>query len=345
MKRVLWLAVAASLVTLHVAARNTAPLPTWNEAERQTMEKSGWLAGGQILGSDALPDSPTPAHPLDLGAPTAADLAADQAPATPVPEQFLTAYFDARPESFLIDPQGLLDPHCADGQRAFLTAHAADSPIDLFVYVFAKEQEIPGEVRGEELAERCFATGRPAMLVYYFLAAPQRAMLYVSPSLPELISPIEQRRALQSAITQATEKSAQTEQLQAFTAEMARRIYRMEQLLHGISGDADEAKAAQTRAAKLAKKSSSMAERWARWRPLVEQLAIPGLLLGGMLAVLLGIIVWRRWRAIYRFLEFAVEPRLVGEQAAGVGAVISFASADLPPASQRNQVAEFLRRA
>jgi len=346
MNRLLWLTVTASLAGPCLAARSNAPLPTWNEADRKVMEKSGWLAGGQILGGGAEADAPQPApvHPPDLGQPTAADLAADQVPASPVPEKYLTAYFDARPKTFLIDPQGLLDRQCSHDQLAFLTAHAADSPIDLFIYVFAKDQEIPGEVRGEELSERCFASGRPALLAYYFLGAPQHARLYLSPSLPDVISPGEQRRALQSSITKATEKSGQQKQLQAFTDELARRIYRMEQLLHGISNDADDAKAAQTRAAKLAKKSSSMAERWARWRPLAEDLAIPGLLLGSLLAASLGMIGWRRWRATYRFPEIAVEPRLGGDHAAGVGAVISFASADLPPASQRNQVAHFVRR-
>jgi hypothetical protein len=54
---------------------------------------------------------------------------------------------------------------------------------------------------------------------------------------------------------------------------------------------------------------------------------------------------WLRRRARYRFPELDVEPRLGGAHAAGVGAVISFASAALPPASQRDQVPDYLRRA
>ena len=346
MKHLLWLALAAWLSGPVLSARNTAPLPTWNEAERKAMEKSGWLAGGQILGGSPEGDSQrdATAHPLDLGKPSAAELAAEQTPATPVPEKFLTVYFDARPETFLIDPQGLLDERSARDEAAFLTAHAADSPIDLYIYVFAKDQEIPGEVRGEELSERCFATGRPAVIVYFFLGSPQRAVLYPSPSLPELISAAEQREALQSAVAQATAKTSPPEQLQAFTAHLASRIYRMEQLLHGIASETEGAKAAQARAAKLAKKSSSLGERLARWRPLAQDLAVPGLLVASLLAAILALIGWRRWRAIYRFPEFAVEPRLGGDHAAGVGAVISFASADLRPAAQRNQVIEYLRR-
>ena len=66
---------------------------------------------------------------------------------------------------------------------------------------------------------------------------------------------------------------------------------------------------------------------------------IPGLL------VALAMGSWFRHRARYRFPDFEVEPRLGGSHAAGVGAVISFASAAVPPASQRDQVPDYLRRA
>ena len=69
-----------------------------------------------------------------------------------------------------------------------------------------------------------------------------------------------------------------------------------------------------------------------------------GLLIASVLAASVGIIGWRRRRATYRFPELFVEPRLGGQHAAGLGAVIAFASADLPPASQRRQVAGYLRR-
>jgi hypothetical protein len=53
---------------------------------------------------------------------------------------------------------------------------------------------------------------------------------------------------------------------------------------------------------------------------------------------------WLRKRAIYRFPELTVEPRLGGVHGAGVGAVISFAGAAVSPASQRDQRPDYLRR-
>lgn len=335
-----WLTLAACLAGPLLQARDTSPLPTLSEAQRKAAATSGRVAGSQVLGGG------TDAEPLpDLGeAPPTADLAPTQAPAVPVPEKYLAAYFDAHPKTFLIDPQGLLDESSGHDLLGLLRGHAGDSPIDLFIYVFAKDQEIPGEVRGEELSERCFATGRPAILVYYFLGAPQQAVLYASPSLPESIPASEQHRALQSAISQACLPASPTAQLQAFTVQLTKRIYRMEQMLHGIAEDPEGSKLSQARSAKLAKKSSSLATYLGRWRPLAQELAIPGLLLASLLAAILGITSWRRRRATYRFPELAVEPRLGGEHAAGVGAVIAFASPNLPPASQRLQVADYLRR-
>ena len=347
MKPWLWLVLAPWLLASWVAARNSAPLPSWTEAQRKAIEANGWLAGERILGAAAEGESQPGAavSPPDLGGgvPTA-DPATPQSPVVPVPEKFLAAYFDARPEGFLIDPQGLLDEGATHEQLALLKAHADDSPIDLYIYVFAKDQEIPGEVRGEELCERCFATERPTILVFYFLGAPQQTVLYTSPTLPEAIPANEQRQALQSAINQASQKTSPREQLEAFTKQLTKRIYRMEQMLHGISDEVDGPKLSRARAAKLEKNSSSLAERWARWRPLAQDLAIPGLLIASVLAASVGLIGWRRRHAIYRFPELSVEPRLGGQHAAGVGAVIAFASPDLPPASQRRQEAGYLRR-
>ena len=85
-----------------------------------------------------------------------------------------------------------------------------------------------------------------------------------------------------------------------------------------------------------------------RLRPLLESARSYTLPVGVMAATLVAacaLSFWTRRRARYRFPEFEVEPRLGGAHAAGVGAVISFASAALPPASQRDQVPDYLRRA
>ncbi len=56
-------------------------------------------------------------------------------------------------------------------------------------------------------------------------------------------------------------------------------------------------------------------------------------------------IMWWKVSARFLFPEFEVEPRLGGSHAAGIGAVISFSSAAIPPARQRDQVPDYMRRA
>ena len=225
----------------------------------------------------------------------------------------------------------------------FLNYHAGDSSIDLFVYVFKGEQDIPGEVREEELIERFFAEGRPAAVVFYYLGAPQRSVLYLSPSLTDAVSAAEQRRALESSVMQAFEKIEPAAQIEAFLVQMSIRLYWMERMIGGDPvAESETAPAARAKAA-AAEESS----KWEWLKPLVEKLrphTMPAAVLLGAALAGLGATAWMRRRARHVFPEFDVEPRLGGAHAAGVGAVISFASASIPPASQRDQVPDYLRR-
>lgn len=78
------------------------------------------------------------------------------------------------------------------------------------------------------------------------------------------------------------------------------------------------------------------------WMKLVGAVVAAGF--GGTLVLCSALMWWRR-RARFRFPEFEVEPRLGGSHAAGIGAVISFGSAAIPPAMQREQLPDYMRRA
>lgn len=347
MKPCLLLAMLLFLPSSVRAARNDPSLPSWNEEERKQLEDSGWVPGALLLTDDPLPAEnakPEP-NPLDAEKPTPEELAeAVGEPTTEIPEKFLPAYFDNRPESFLIDPQRLLDQQDSRDRLAFLATHAGDSAIDLFVYVFGRDQEIPGEVREEELIERFFATGRPAMVVYYHLAQPQRSVLYLSPSLTDTISAAEQRRALTSSVMQALEKADPAGQFEAFVVQMAIRIYWMERMIHGEPSPEDATvQRVHAGAEKKLKKAPTLAERLATVTPVLRPYFLPAGGLTAILALSLGGLWWWNRRATFRLPEFEIEPRLGGHHAAGIGAVISFASPTLPPASQRQQVPDYLR--
>jgi hypothetical protein len=93
------------------------------------------------------------------------------------------------------------------------------------------------------------------------------------------------------------------------------------------------------------KGNSSIASHLAPLKEMAMPYALPvGAVVGGLFLGLILISVFRMKRR-YLFPEFNVEPRLGAAHAAGVGAVISFSSAAIPPSAQRDQMPDYLRRA
>lgn len=320
-------------------------LPVWENKPRAE-QNGGWLPGAILLTDDPLPDEPAKpaAEPLDLEPPTAGEIAGDNTRFPEVPEKFLADYFAERPKSFLVDPQGLLGSADYRDRLAFLNYHASDSSIDLYVYVLDSDQEIPSDVRDEEMVERLFNEGRPAAVIFYYLGAPQRSVISLSPSLTDSISAAEQYRALESSIMQAVERTNPSEQFEKFLVQMSIRIYWMERMMSGTVDVIPRATSLGASEKQEAHPSPIRSAKFYRLQESFNKLAIPVSLLGGLLIAALGLNYWLRKRARYRFPELEVEPRLGGAHAAGVGAVISFASAAVPPASQRDQMPEYLRR-
>ena len=298
-----------------------------------------WLAmlAAAILTAGAARAGDESVEPLDIAPPTAADPATSAAPTEVLPEEFREGYFGGRPRGLLVDPQGLLKPDESRDRLAFLKDHAADSRIDLFVYVFKGNQKIPEQVRTGELMERFFSSGRPAALVFYYLGAPGRANLFLSPSLTDVVSVPEQHRALDSSVMQASAQTDPSAQFETFLIQMSRSVYWMERVVEGPGGARDAASGFGKKTKTPEKKSSTMEklrpylEMAARFRMAAAVAAC--VLIAGWLAL-----VCLRHRSRYRLPVVEVEPRLGGDHAAGVGAVISFASAAVSPASQRHRL-------
>jgi len=260
-----------------------------------------------------------------------------------IPKKFRSSYFEERPKSFLIDPQGLLSRVDYKDRLGFLNYHADDSAIDLYVYVFKGDQEIPFEVRGEELVERFFKQGRPAAVIFYYMGKPQRAVLHLSPELNDGVLAAEQKRAMESAVIQASKDADPARQFEGFLVQMSIRIYWMEKMLEESAVKGDETGGV-TAATGIPVLKPTLEEKL---QPVIDEFRHFTLqaAAGGVLIVGLMILAGLKRRSRYRFPDFEVEPRLGGPHAAGVGAVISFVSAAVPPASQRDQVPDYLRRA
>ena len=176
------------------------------------------------------------------------------------------------------------------------------------------------------------------------MGSPDRTVLRLSPSLTGKVPVAEQRRALESSVMQALAKVDPSRQFEAFLVQMSIRIYWIERMI----GAVDEHPDVITAPAKVVIGHDRKPKLLKLMEPYLEKVrpyAIRTGLAAGVLFLLLALRFWMKRRALYRFPDFEVEPRLGGAHASGVGGVISFASATVPPASQRDQLPEYLRRA
>jgi hypothetical protein len=319
------------------AAVAEPPMPSWRAEDRKAME-SGELVPGLLLLSEEPPSEE--AGGAGVPEPAAGEIAASEPVAPEVPEAYLNAYFGERPTGFLVDPQGLLGTKDARDRESFLSYHAGDSEVDLFVYVFDGHQAIPAEVREEEVVERFFAEGKPAVVVYYYLGAPQKSDIHVSPRLSEVVSSAEQRRALISSVEEALEKPDALAQFEAFCVQLSIRIYWMERAAGLVKNAPAVPLPRVAKAAAPEKKEDSPALlRAKQWGGLY---GVPCAIVGGALLVAAGGLSVARRRAKFHFPVFEVPPRLGGSHAAGIGAVISFGSTTQSPSAQRNEVPDYL---
>lgn len=315
----------------------TPQLPAWDEADKKALEKGEFIPGLLLLGEETTEEAP---NDPPVPQPTAEELADKEKESPEVAEQYLEAYFGARPSTFLIDPQGLLGTKDGRDRESFLKYHSGDSEVDLFVYLFDGHQAIPSEVREEEINERFFSEGKPAVVVYYYLGAPQKSDLYVSPLLSDAVSSAEQRRALISSVEEALEKPDALAQFEAFCVQLSIRIYWMERAA-GLVKDAvavplTPRMKAKPEVVETEPEAMILAKEWGR------QYGVPAGIMGGAILTVLGGLALIRHRARHRFPVFEVPARLGGAHAAGIGAVISFGSTAQSPSSQRNDVPDYL---
>lgn len=258
----------------------------------------------------------------------------------PVPDAHRKAYFDKKPDGFLVDPQRLLSPMVKRDRAAFLEYHAGDSAIDLHVYLLGGKQEVEA-AECEDVMGRFFSGGKPSAVVWYPFGDPERAVMYLSPGLRGRVSEAESKRALASSVMQAVEKADPAGQLEAFLVQMSIRLYWVERTIGKdaavaqVQGDMEKEAIASP---KKEDPKDRLAEKLEPIRLIAREWAMEAGIVGAALLLLVLLVVFLRLRFRRVLPDFSVEPRLGGEHGAGVGAVISFASASVPPALQRGGI-------
>ena len=337
--------VSAPVDPAQLAEEQLPSLPEWSEEDQRLLDEGTLVPGADLL-SETLgdlelpPPPPLPDPPPEIITPGTGE----QPPAIldgVVGQEFVDEYFGQRPFNYLLDPQELLSRQESADRSSFLQYHAGDSEIDLYVYLFDARQELPEGVTIEQVFEQNFGTGVPSVLVFYYLGMPERSEMALSREIKEVVSLDEQQRALRNAIQEAFEKSDPTYQLDNFTVELSIRLYWFEKALVGHDADPETAGALEVPAVLPDEGLEPIVEGW---RPVLINVAW-GV---GFLVVVAGLGFAGRWiaerRIRYEFPEIESSPLLGAPHAAGVGAVVSFGSAQLPPAKQRDQVPDYLQR-
>lgn len=341
MRRLVRVLLCVPMIALGVTE---PPLPLWEEDAREEMVEDGWSAGDTLLLFGPLPEEEEVLEaPLNMEEPTEEEITEEEKDDDEVAEEYLTQYFAEKPSSHVVDPQNLMDTRQQKDLEAFIDYHGKDSSIDMYVYVFGANQRIPSEVREEEVVERLYSVGKPAVIINYYLGAPQRATVYLSPVLTDAVSAAEQRRALNSSVMKAFVTSKPFDQLESFLVQMSIRIYWMERMIEGTAEETMEVipeEVMNSRSA-LKEEASNTKIEIPVWMKMAAAVAVASC--GGLLTVL-SFAMWWMSRLRFRFPELEVEQRLGGSHAAGIGAVISFSSRAASPARQRDQVPDYMRR-
>lgn len=320
-------------------------LPVWSPDDYEGVKKGEIVAGENFFGQATVDPEATIEPPI-------VNLPEDE----PLPEQKeqdevvlsseqMEAYFLPATErlkgeaDLLVDPQNLLSQQEFRDCASFLNYHSNESEVDIVLYLFDELQDLPEEYGIEtvhQLYEDPAKELGPVVFVYFYLGAPNRAQLMMSPEIRAVIPQDEQERALRAAIAEAFEKTDEALQLDSFLGELSTRLYWIERELE------------------MAGVQEKMTGVLPAVDPLVSERTLEGdgfwIMVRTGLIVLAGLVVfaavwavlrWTTRRRKYYFPEVDDERVFGAPHAAGAGAVVSFGDPHLPPSRQRYHEAGF----
>lgn len=252
-------------------------------------------------------------------------------------------YFSRKPLQYLVDPQRFLSSEEGKSIETFLNHHAADSTIDLYLFIFGEDQKLPDEGENKDFMQRHFSKGKPVIVLYYYFGNPTRSGIDICPLIAKDVSPSERERSLQGSLIRATRENGFYEQLEEFVMQFSVHTYWMERMLDEASVIAVGESFVEVPPMVVEMKRKSNPLEW-----IPEQFRESVLIgVGGLVSLLFlsALLLWLRSRMRLKFPEIELEMRLGGSHGAGIGAVVHFGSPAVSPARQREQVPEYLRRA
>ena len=323
-----------------------AVLPQWTDEDLADLEEGTYVPGSSIMGSVALERlfsenrDPIEFEPELMEIP---EEVPEEWPTT-IEESFFFSYFGSPPANYLVDPQKLLTTQERRDREGFLAYHARDSGIDVYLYLFDAKQEIPdGESIEQVMAEHLKGRGH-CVVVFYFLGIPEKTQMAMSPVIMETIPTEVRQNALVRSVEEALDRTESVAQIESFTVQLSIRLYWMEKELGDVTQP--EASVLHPLGAEEIPEEKVSSYSWAALTSSPRfQLAASGIAILVITVVTAFIGKWFAERKrIYVFPESEGNLLLQAPHAAGVGAVIAYASPSLPPAVQRDEVPDYLQR-
>ncbi len=317
-------------------------LPAWSPSDYEGVKRGEIVAGENFFGEVTIdPEATIDSSVLDLPQdpellPGPLDEGELVLSADKMAAYFGSAIGHLQGESaFLRDPQDLLSQQEFRDCASFLNYHSDESAIKIVLNLFDERQEVVEDYKIEKVVQLhrdLFRDSGPVVLVYFYLGAPNRAQLMMSPEIRAVIPQDEQERALRAAIVEAFEKTDEALQLDSFLGELSTRLYWIERELE-IAGLHEKVAGVQPVEALVVPERSfeGSSVRGAVRAGLV--------ILSALVIFAFGILTWR-WSLRHRKYYFPEvdEERVFGApHAAGAGAVVSFADPHSPPSRQRHQ--------
>lgn len=312
------------------------PLEPWSKEDEQALADGRLEVGYYLLvlprvaSRDYFPELPdAPQELIESGISGDGDDSIDRSWVSP---EMLTRYFSKRPKSELSDPQELLSNRAYKERQAFLAYHKVDSKVPIYVYLFARNQQVPLSYEIDRQLTRQFGDDEPVCLVYYYLDAPEKSELALTPNLQDQLSVLEFQRLLDSAIAEAQDRSDGVDQLERFTVQLSIRLYWLEKALADqLSPEVPVS---------VAPEILLPEERVSTWQKVEPLLGYLTLISFGLLV---AVTTWLARRILlarrrYIFPEVKKTGRLQAPRGAGVGVVMRFRSAKVPPSEQREHV-------
>lgn len=343
--RLLLLVLLAGCVS-NAAVNGALALPSWTEEEKARLKKGEIVPGASLLvesGDAALLTKPGAARDEPEEAIPEPDPEPEYDPRT-IPSKHLATYFQKLPEGYLVDPQRLLTMQETQDREGFLDYHAQDSDIDIRLYLFDAQQQIPAPYSLRKLVQERYARSPLTAVVFCFVGDPSRTMLAFGGKGAEHVAAQERIRVLDSARIKSLEKSDASEQVEAFIVQLSIRLYWLEKSLQDVA--IATAAATPPSGAETGKSPEPAAAPGllARYRTILPYVAVGG---GGVLLALGAMAAaWHLWWGSrkYRFPVIEIPRRLGADYGAGVGAVLGFRDSFGSPSHQRDQVPDYLMR-